>query len=63
LGRRDAIEPVISRIRVSFVGNRTSVIVGSGVFVGKRDGAVPLDNPSAPHKARCPNFDGISYCY
>jgi len=39
------------------------VIVGSGLFVGKRDGAVPLDNPSAPHKARCPNFDGITYCY
>ena len=45
------------------IGNRSSVIVGSGVLVGKGVGAVPLDNPSAPNKARCLILDGISYCY
>ncbi len=45
------------------VGNRTSVIVGQGVFVGKGKGVVPMENPSAPNKARCPVLDGASYCY
>jgi len=39
------------------------VIVGPGVFVGKGNGVVPMDNPSAPNKARCPVLDGISYCF
>jgi hypothetical protein len=45
------------------IGNKSSVIVGPGVFVGKGNGIVPLDNPSAPDKARCPVLDGVSYCY
>ena len=45
------------------VGNKSSVIVGTGVFVGKGNGVVPMDNPSAPNKARCPVLDGISYCF
>ena len=45
------------------IGNKSSVIVGQGVFVGQRKGVVPLDNPSAPDKARCPILDGVSYCY
>jgi hypothetical protein len=45
------------------IGNKSSVIVGQGVFVGQGKGAVPLDNPSAPDKARCPILDGVSYCY
>ena len=45
------------------VGNKSSVIVGPGVFVGKGNGVVPMDNPSAPNKARCPVLDGISYCF
>ena len=45
------------------IGNKSSVIVGQGVFVGKGKGVVPLDNPSAPNKARCPILDGVSYCY
>jgi hypothetical protein len=45
------------------IGNKSSVIVGSGVFVGQGKGVVPLDNPSAPNKARCPILDGVSYCY
>jgi hypothetical protein len=45
------------------IGNKSSVIVGQGVFVGQGKGVVPLDNPSAPDKARCPILDGISYCY
>jgi hypothetical protein len=45
------------------IGNKSSVIVGQGVFVGKGKGVVPLENPSAPDKARCPVLDGVSYCY
>src|SRR6266571_5072742 len=33
------------------IGNKSSVIVGQGVFVGQ--GVVRLDNPSAPNKTRC----------
>jgi hypothetical protein len=39
------------------------VVVGQGVFVGQGKGVVPLDNPSAPDKARCPVLDGVAYCY
>jgi hypothetical protein len=45
------------------IGNKSSVVVGQGVFVGQGKGVVPLDNPSAPDKARCPILDGVSYCY
>ena len=45
------------------IGNKSSVIVGPGVFVGKGSGAVPMDNPSAPNKARCAVLDGVSYCH
>ena len=45
------------------IGNKPSVISGQGVFVGQGKGAVPLDNPSAPNKARCPVLDGVAYCY
>jgi hypothetical protein len=45
------------------IGNKPSVIVGQGVFVGHGKGVVPLDNPSAPDKARCPVLDGVAYCY
>ena len=45
------------------IGNKSSVIVGPGVFVGKGNGVVPMDNPSAPNRARCPVLDGVSYCY
>ena len=45
------------------IGNKSSVIVGPGVFVGKGNGVVPMDNPSAPNKARCTVLDGVSYCY
>jgi hypothetical protein len=24
---------------------------------------VPMENPSAPNKARCPILDGVSYCF
>jgi len=45
------------------IGNKSSVIVGPGVFVGKGNGVAPMDNPSAPNKARCPVLEGVSYCY
>lgn len=44
------------------VGNKSSVIVGQGVFVGKGNGTVPMENPSDPRRARCPVLDGVSYC-
>lgn len=45
------------------IGNKSSVVVGKGVFVGAGKGVVPLDNPSDPNKARCTVLDGVSYCY
>lgn len=45
------------------VGNKPSVVVGPGVFVGKGTGVVPMENPSDPRRARCPVLDGVSYCY
>ena len=45
------------------IGNKSSVVVGPGVFVGQGKGVVPMDNPSAPNKARCAVLDGVSYCY
>jgi hypothetical protein len=46
------------------IGNKSSVVIGPGVFVGNgKGGMVPMENPSAPNKARCPVLDGVSYCY
>ena len=46
------------------IGNKSSVIVGPGVFVGNGKGGMePMENPSAPNKARCAVLDGASYCY
>ena len=38
------------------IGNKSSVVIGPGVFAGngKGNGVVPMENPSAPSKARCP---------
>ena len=43
------------------VGNKSSVIVGQGVFVGQGKGAVPMENPSDPRRARCPVLEGVAY--
>jgi hypothetical protein len=45
------------------IGNKPSVKVGPGVFVGQGKGSVPLDDPNAPNKTRCAILDGVSYCY
>jgi hypothetical protein len=45
------------------IGNKSSVHVGAGVFVGQGKGSVPLDDPNAPNKTRCAILDGVSYCY
>src|SRR3981189_3137283 len=45
------------------IGNKSSVVVGQGVFVGKGKGVVPMETPSDPRRARCPVLDGVSYCY
>ena len=45
------------------VGNKSSVIVGQGVFVGQGKGVVPMENPSDPRRASCPVLEGVAYCY
>ena len=45
------------------IGNKSSVVIGKGVFVGEGKGMVPLDDPNAPNKTRCAILDGVSYCY
>jgi hypothetical protein len=46
------------------IGNKSSVVIGPGVFAGNgKGGYVPMDNPSAPNKARCPILDGVAYCF
>jgi hypothetical protein len=46
------------------IGNKSSVVVGPGVFYGNGKGGMePMENPSAPNKARCAVLDGVSYCY
>ena len=57
-GTRSSLTPHPSVI----IGNKASVIVGQGVFVGQGKGVVPLDNPSAPNKMQCATLDGASYC-
>jgi hypothetical protein len=44
------------------IGNKQSVIVGPGVFVGSGSGKrmVPMENPGA--QTRCPTLDGVPYC-
>jgi hypothetical protein len=44
------------------IGNKSSVVIGPGAGTGK-GGMVPMENPSAPNKARCPVLDGVSYCH
>jgi hypothetical protein len=58
-GTRSSLSPHPSVI----IGDKSSVVVGPGVFVGKGNGVVPMDNPSSPYKARCAVLDGVSYCY
>jgi hypothetical protein len=45
------------------IGNKPSVSVGPGVFVGHGRGVEPLDDLNAPNKTRCAILDGVSYCY
>lgn len=45
------------------IGNKSSVHVGPGVFVGQGKGMVPLDDPNAPNKRQCAILEGVSYCY
>jgi hypothetical protein len=58
-GTRSSASPHPSVI----IGNKPSVHVGKGVFVGKGNGVVPLDDPNAPNRTRCAILDGVSYCY
>jgi hypothetical protein len=45
------------------IGNKSSVHVGPGVFVGQGNGVAPMDDPNAPNKRQCAILDGVSYCY
>src|SRR5262245_18115670 len=46
------------------IGNKSSVQIGPGVFVGNGKGGVkPLDNPNSPYKKQCAILEGVSYCY
>src|SRR6266581_6039494 len=47
-GTRSSASPHQSVI----IGNKSSVHVGPGVFVGQGNGMVPLDDPNAPNKRR-----------
>ena len=58
-GTRSGLSPHPSVV----IGNKSSVTVGPGVFVGQGKGVVPLDNPNEPNKTRCAILDGASYCY
>jgi hypothetical protein len=58
-GTRSSASPHPSVI----IGDKSSVKVGQGVFVGQGKGSVPLDDPNAPNKTRCAILDGVSYCY
>ena len=44
------------------IGNKSSVQIGPGVFVGTGKGTMPLDDPNSPNKTRCAIVDGVSYC-
>jgi hypothetical protein len=57
-GTRSSLTPHPSVI----IDNKSSVVVGQGVFVGQGKGVAPLDNPSSPYKLRCAVLDGVSYC-
>jgi hypothetical protein len=63
-GRRGAWSGDGTRSRSSphpsvIIGNKSSVTVGPGVFVGQGKGMVPLDDPN---KARCVTLDEVPYC-
>ncbi|MGY8669037.1 hypothetical protein Q3C01_42695 [Bradyrhizobium sp. UFLA05-109] len=58
-GTRSSASPHPSVI----IGNKSSVHVGQGVFVGQGNGMVPMDDPNAPNKRQCAILDGVSYCY
>ena len=58
-GTRSSSTPHQSMI----IGNKSSVHVGPGVFVGQGKGMAPLDDPNAPNKRQCAILDGVSYCY
>jgi hypothetical protein len=47
------------------IGNKSSIQVGPGVFVGSQSGkgVVPLDNPNSPNKRNCAILDGIPFCH
>jgi hypothetical protein len=58
-GTRSSLSPQHPSV---IIGNKSSVVVGQGVFVGQGKGVVPLDNPNAPNKTRCAVLNGMSYC-
>ena len=41
------------------IGNKSSVAIGPGVYVGQGKGVVPLDDPN---KTPCVRLDDVPYC-
>lgn len=58
-GTRSSASPHPSVI----IGNKPSVQVGPGVFVGQGKGKVPLDRTDSPYKKQCALLDGVAYCH
>jgi hypothetical protein len=54
-GTRSLVSPHPSVV----IGNKSSVTIGPGVFVGQGKGMVPLDDPN---RTRCVTLDGVPYC-
>jgi hypothetical protein len=54
-GTRSLVSPHPSVV----IGNKSSVMIGPGVFVGQGKGMVPLDDPN---KTRCVTLDDVPYC-
>ena len=54
-GTRSRVSPHPSVV----IGNKSSVRIGPGVFVGQGKGMVPLDDPN---KTRCVTLDEVPYC-
>jgi hypothetical protein len=54
-GTRSRVSPHPSVV----IGNKASVTIGPGVFVGQGKGMTPLDDPN---KTRCVRLDNVPYC-
>jgi hypothetical protein len=47
----------------AIIGNKSSVSSGKACSSAKARASCPMENPSDPHRARCPVLDNVPYCY